>query len=832
MVDTWQNNADIMSENFLDNLVLKDSSAAELRIQRIKRILLATEIPKISIHRAKLFTEGYRKNESEPPAIRKARAFYYVLENIPIPIIEEQLIAGSPVSFYGAIEIDPEYYTGWLLSESENKSGSQLRNLPLRDIQPVEISQEHLRIFEEEILPYWKDKYFGAYIYKDMETFYPQELGFINKAQVFTPNFGKGFSHTVEDYKNVITKGLKQIKNEIITQRDKLANNLKSERDKKRLEMYEAMTICADAVILYARRCAQVYEEESLSAAPERQKELRVIANICKKVPEFPAESWWEALQSIHFMHMSNFLTDSGVSHSLGRMDYYLYPLYKKWIKNTPEAKEKAQEILECFFLKCYEYQSVRDEKTGRGLAGDRTNDKITLGGIDENGNDISNELTYMFLEAQAHVHLKEPNLSLRVHKGTPQALIESALEVVRLGSGLPQFINDDVIIRSLVSHAGLPLEEARNYADLGCQENITDPNSSPVSADTNGHNNAGFFNLVKVLELTLYNGINPMNNSQVGPNSGPVDSFRSMDEFADAFIKQLSHAVEMNVAMNRMVEQHFSDTFTNPYLSLMHPGPRSSGFDYAGGGCRYNWIGAVGVGLATAADSLMVIEEFVFNRKICSLNELVLALKANWQGFEKLRSASLSLSRYGASGKRAQFWAKWLVDNFSSEYERHTIKRGNIEAKFVIGLFSMGIYLVLGEDVLATPDGRFAHEMLSGSVAPSHYAEALGYTATHNAAAAISTQKAPNGIVFNQVMPFNIVSRHDDLIKWGVLLRTYFELGGMSVQYSVVDRDELKRAQKDPGLYKDLIVRVGGYSARFIDLSKPIQDDFIARAC
>ncbi|TAM37182.1 hypothetical protein EPN54_05280 [bacterium] len=831
MADTQQGNVDIMSENFLDNLVLKWSSEAELRIQRIKKFLLGTRIPEISIHRARLFTDGYRKNEAEPAAIRKAKAFYYVLENIPIPVIEDQLIAGSAISFYGAIEIDPEYYTGWLSSDSKNRPGTQLRNLPLRGIQPVEISQEDLRILEEEILPYWKDKYLGAYIYKDMEASYPQELEFINKAQVFMTNFGKGFSHTVEDYNSVVTKGLKEIKNEIICRRDKLAKNLGSEKDSRRLEMYEAMIICAEAVMLYARRCAKVYEEKSLSAAPEKKKELMAIADICKKVPEFPARSWWEALQAIHFMHMTNFLTESGVSHSLGRMDYYLYPLYKKWVKAS-EEKEKAQELLECFFLKCYEYQSVRDEKTGRGLAGDRTNDKITLGGIDEKGNDITNELTYRFLEAQAHVHLKEPNLSLRLHKGTPQALVDSALEVVRLGSGLPQFINDDVIIPSLVSHAGVLLEDARHYADLGCQENITDPNSSPVSADTNGHNNAGFFNLAKVVELTLYNGINPMNNAQVGPNSGKADSFKVMDEFSSAFIKQLRYAVEMNVLMNSLVERHFSDTLTNPYLSLMHPGPRSNGFDYAGGGCRYNWIGAVGVGLATAADSLMAIEELVFKRKSCSMNELLLALEANWKGFEGLRNISLSLSRYGASGKRAQFWAKWLVDNFSSEYEKHRIKRGDVEAKFVIGLFSMGIYLVLGEDVSATPDGRFAREMLSGSVAPSQYAEALGYTATHNAAADINTQKAPNGIVFNQVMPFNIVSRHDDLIKWGALLRTYFELGGMSVQYSVVDRDELKKAQSDPGLYKDLIVRVGGYSARFIDLSKPIQDDFIARAC
>lgn len=828
----WEKKGLKLEGKFLSHLVLSSDSQAESRIQRIRNYLLEAKGPKISIARAVLFTEAYRKHEKEPVPIRKAKAFYHVMQNIPIPLIPGQLLVGTPASFYGAIELDPEYYTGWLLSKSCSNDINQLQNLPTRNIMPVDVSQSDLKVLEDEILPFWEDICLSSHIWKELHASYPQVEDFINESQVFMTNFGKGFSHTIQDYKSVATKGLRYLKAEIGRQRDAAAQDKLSDNEIARFHMYEAMLICADALICYANRCADLCEQALNSTDAVYHRELKAMAEICRKVPEFPAESWQEALQAIHFAHMATFLTDAGVSHSLGRMDYYLYPLYRQWVGEGAQTPQEAQELLECFYLKCYEYQSLRDEKTAMGLAGDRTNDKITLGGLDENGFDITNDLTYRFLEACAHVHLKEPNISLRVHKNSPEDLILSALEVVRLGSGLPQFINDDVIIDSLMTSVGVDLKDARNYADIGCQENVIDPNNSPSGADSNGHNNAGFFNLVKVLELALYNGTNQVNQKQVGPLTGDTESFVTMDEFIAAFIEQLKYAIGMNVSMNKIVEYHYANTFSNPYLNLMHPGPRKSGLDYVQGGCRYNWVGAVGVGLATLADSLMVIEEMIFNKKKCSWKQMLSALQSDWKGYESLRDFSLSLPRYGASGKRAQFWARWLTGQFSLEYEKYSLQRGPVKAKFVIGLFSMGIYLPMGKDVSATPDGRFAGQMLSGSVAPSVYASSDGYTATHNAASGIHTEKAPNGIVFNQVMPFNIVSRHVDLEKWAVLLRTYFELGGMSVQYSVVNRDELKIAQKHPDLYKDLIVRVGGYSARFVDLSREIQDEFIARTC
>lgn len=798
----------------MDWWVLEDGSEGRKRIKLLREQLLKGDSsPRISMYRARLFTQAWKKYSGLTPLLRKARSFYDVMDGIPIPVIKGQLLAGSPISFEAAVEIYPEHYTGWLLEKSPGKQVDQLHNLGCRSITPVYITDEEINVLEEEILSYWKDKYAGAYVWGILAEDSPQAFEYIKQSRVFMTNFGKGFSHTIQDYISVVNVGLSGLKDEI-----------KEGAGRMNFELSEAMIICIDAVILYAKRCAKIYEDLG-------DPESKLIAQICRNVPEGPANSWQEALQSIHFMHMSTFLAEGGVSHSFGRMDNYLKPFYRQWVEDGNESFQRAQEVLECFFLKCYEYRALRDEKTNVGIAGDRTNDKITLAGVDEQGNDAVNNLSYRFLEAHAHLLLKEPNLSVRVHKNISPDFLKRTMEVVRLGGGLPQFINDDVIIPSLVVNCGVGLTDALNYADVGCAENYIDPNSSSVKADSNANSNAGFFNLVKILELVLYSGVNPLNGKQVGPRTPKPEEFIEIENLTSAFLEQLAFAIKCNVLMNQAVERVFSKEMPCPYLDLMHPGPRRSGVGYLGGGCKYNWIGGVGVGLATLSDSLMVIEELIYRRKTCSWGSLLSAIRSNWQGFESLRGDSLKLSRYGSCGKRSEHWAGWIVDNFSKEYSKYSVARGAVPAKFVVGLFSMGMQVVLGNDVLATPDGRFAKEMLSGSVGPSRYAQSLGYTSTHNAAAGIGTIKVTNGITFNQIVPFNLILNDRELNKLTILMKTYFELGGMSVQYSVVNREELVRAQDNPEEFHDLIVRVGGYSARFIDLPRDIQDEIIMRA-
>jgi formate C-acetyltransferase len=489
---------------------------------------------------------------------------------------------------------------------------------------------------------------------------------------------------------------------------------------------------------------------------------------------------------------------------------------------------KRAQELLECFFVAWNERQAIRPLLSARALAGDRTNDKLTIGGVDWRGRDATTRLTTMCLEAHAHVHLKEPNLSIRLHKGTPEELLVRALEVIRLGSGLPQIINDEAIIPSLVANCGVSLVDARDYADIGCQENATDPNMGR-DADTHGMTNIGWFNLTKVVELALWSGVNQMNGRQMGPATGDPRSFTTMDQFMGAVEQQMEYGARMNVTLNNVMEFCYTRYLPMVCHDLMHPGPRQSGIDMNAGGCRYNWAGIFGVGLASAADSLAAIDYLVFRTRQLSWDQLLAALKNNWEGYGDVRRKCLSTPKYGADDDYADGWARRLLDLFFDAYSRLKTTRGG---PTVCGLVSMGYYMFLGAITWASPDGRRAGEPLSDSVAPSHFAPALGPTATHRSVTkAIDSLRTPNGITFNQKMSEGSLLTPREISKWADLVRTFIEAGGQSVQYSVVNREALVDAQAHPERYQDLIVRVGGYSARFVDLSKEVQDTIIARA-
>ena len=791
-------------------------------MQKLRSKILCFADGKLSTERAKLVTESYKKTEGEKPAIRKAKAFHHVISNISIEFLEDDLIIGNPNSGFGKVEVDPEYMSDWLNEKIDlnGKQISELRSLSTREHNRLDADDEDIEFFEKEIFSYWKDKTLMALVKKELREKHPEALDFINYAQVAKPVWGKGYSHTVQDYNTVLKLGLEEIIKNI-------DNNIKKTNNVERRTFYEAMKICADAVIIYANRCAS--KAESLCETKtdkKRIEELSKIAEICRKIPAKPAETFWEALQCLQFLHAATFLAEGGVSHAMGRMDQYLYPFLKKDLENNVIDKKKAQELLECFLLKFYEFQTIRDFRSARALGGDRTNDKITISGVDSSGNDVTNDLSYMILEAFAHVHLKEPNISVRMHRHTPRKFMMHVLEIIRLGSGMPIPLNDDVIIPSLTGECGVSLKDARNYADLGCQENIVDPNTA-IGSDCNGHNNAGWFNLPKVVEITLNDGVNPFNAKRVGPETGNPQTFLKMDDFLNALKTQIEHAVEMNVIANNAVESCFLRYYPTVFHNLMHPNTMKNGTDYNDGGCKYNWVGAIGVGIANAGDSLCTINRGVFVDEKITWEKLLNALGHNWEGFEDIRMKCIGYPKYGADNKEADRWVKKITDTFFDSYEKHKTKRG---ARFVCGLFTMGMYLVLGEDTGPTPDGRMKGEMLANSTSGSKYAPKLGLTATHKSAAKIDTMRTPNGFTFNQILTRNMVSSDRDLAKWADLLRTYFDYGGQTVQYSIITREDMINAQKEPEKYKDLIVRVGGYSAVFTDLTKEIQDDIIER--
>jgi pyruvate-formate lyase len=440
---------------------------------------------------------------------------------------------------------------------------------------------------------------------------------------------------------------------------------------------------------------------------------------------------------------------------------------------------------------------------------------------------DCTNELSYRLLEAYAHVHLIDPNHSVRLHKNTPPEFLRAALEVIRLGGGQPILLNDDVIVPSLTGVCNVELKHARHYGDVGCQENITDPNMT--GADTNGRTNTGWINLPKPVELALWNGINPLNGEQVSPQTGDPRGFQRMEDFTNAVRDQVNYLVKMNAIVNNVYDYVFSQNYPCIVHNLLHPGPRETGVDINAGGCHYNWTGCLAVGLANAGDILSAVDTLIYQTRQTSWDELLAALKADWNGYEALRQKCIHAPKYGCDDSIADNWTRRYFNILADAYESQTTPRGG---RFVVGLISMANYVPLGKWVGATPDGRKSGERLADSTSPSHLAPNFGPTATHRSnARAIDGLRTPNGVTFNQRFNATAVNSPRDLNKWADLVRSFMEDGGMEVQYTVVSMEELREAQIHPAENRDLIVRVGGYSAVFVELGKDVQESIIARS-
>jgi len=821
--------------SLFDRMILKGEDEEEQRIQRLREGFLGRPQGKrgyLSIWRAKLLTDSYRQTEGESAILRKAKGFKHICEHIPIPYQEDQLLMGDPAAVVPGTEVEPEFMANWLerevFVEEANKTMNELDALPLRGTESWVVSGEDAKTLKEYILPYWREICQERIVDKQLAENFPQvhfkEGHFIGRASY--PIVGFALNHTVADYASVLHKGLKGLKEEIQAEMDKIdGSDVPSNYEFDRKNVYKAMLIAADAIIIYANRCAEVAEEMAAKETDlKRKTELTEMAGICRQVPENPAESFWEAIQSWQFLHNAIFLCDGGVSHSAGRFDQYMYPYLKNDLETGKITQKGAQALLECLLIKARQRNYLMEYRGAKRIQAMGSNDKITISGVDSNGKDATNELTYMLLEAHAHCHLDEPVLSVRMHKNTPDDILKATLETLRLGTGIPHIINDEAIIPSLMSR-GVSLTEARNYADIGCQENVTDPNT--CGADTNPHSNAGWFNLPKMVEFALYDGVDKLSGKQSGPKTGDPRSFKSMDEFFSAVKKQLEYAVYVNCIYNNVLDWTFANWHLLPVLDLLHPGPRQKGIDYENGGCKYNWFGAIAVGLGTAADSQAAIEWLVYDKKEVTMDQLLEALDNNWVGYEDIRQRCRKAPKYGNDDDYADKWAVKMSSAWMDEYEKHRSAHGGI---YVGGLFSMTTYVFIGSETWATPDGRGESEPLSSAIDPSNATDLEGPTRLHKSAAKLDTWRITNGVLFNCKFTTAAVAGERELSKWADLVRTYILLKGQSVQYTVVDGEALKEAQKHPDEYKDLIVRTGGYSAFFVELDKETQDTIIAR--
>ena len=785
------------------------------RVKKLKEEVMSA-MPCIEADRAIILTKAFKENENEPIIIRKAKSLEAVLKELPIVIRDEELIVGSLTKNPRSAQVFPEFSNEWLVKEFD-----KFEQRTSDAFKITEKTKDDLK----EAFKYWKGKTVSELATSYMSDETKKAMG----ANVFTVAnyYFNGLGHISVDYKKVLDKGFKGIIEEV---EEKLGNYNKSLPDYVEKRMFwESIIISCKAAINYAKRYSNLAKELAEKATNIRRKnELLNISKICNKVPENPAETFYEACQSFWFVQAIISLESNGHAISPARFDQYMYPYYKHDIDSDENLRGFNTEILHCLWVKFNDLTKVRDETTTKAFSGYSMFQNLIVGGQTEDGKDATNELSYMCLEATGSLLLPQPSLSVRIWSKTPDDFLIRTCELTRLGTGLPAFYNDEVIIPMLVNQ-GLTLEDARDYGIVGCVE-------PQKPAKTDGWYDAAFFNLAKILELSINNGFS--NGKRVGLDTGDFTSFKSLDDLINAYEKQMEYFVGQMVQADNCVDIAHRERAPLPFLSCMLDDCIAKGKSIQEGGGHYRFSGPLGVGVANVGDSFMAIKKLIFDENKLTLEELKEALDSNFGEFDKdnkkkanhksIKQMLLNRSpKFGNDIDEVDELTRIGSLIYCKEVEKHMNQRGG---KFIPGLYPVSNNVHLGSLVLATPDGRNAYKPLADGLSPTRGADLQGPTAAANSVSKLDHFSAPSGTLFNQKFNPRSLEGDNGLKNLAALIRSYFDKKGMHVQFNVIDKETLIDAQKHPENYRHLIVRVAGYSAQFICLDKGVQDDIIKR--
>ncbi|MGO5051725.1 glycyl radical protein [Lachnospiraceae bacterium LCP25S3_G4] len=827
--------------------------AKSVRIQKLVDHLYA-KIPEIESSRAILITESYKETDGQPMITRRAKAFAHILHHIPIIIRDEELIIGSTTIAPRGCQTYPEFSYEWLESE--------LDTVETRAADPFYISDKTKRELRE-VHRYWKGR-----TTSELATSYmaPETLKAIDH-NIFTPGnyFYNGVGHVTVQYEKVLAVGYEGIIDEA---KEELSKYQVGDADyTKRSQFLQAVILSCEAAINYARRYAVMAEHMAESCSnSERKKELLIIAQNCNHVPAKGASNFYEACQSFWFVQQLIQIESSGHSISPGRFDQYMHPYYKKDLDAGNITREAAQELIDCIWVKLNDLNKCRDAASAEGFAGYSLFQNLIVGGQNKEGEDVTNDLSFMCIQASHHVFLPQPSLSIRVWNKTPQDLLLKAAALTRTGIGLPAYYNDEVIIPSLLNR-GLTLEDARDYNIIGCVE-------PQKAGKTEGWHDAAFFNMCKPLELVFSNGKDK--GEQISIKTGNVETMTSFEEFYNAYKAQMNYQISLMVNADNAIDVAHAERCPLPYLSCMIEDCIKAGKTVQEGGAVYNFTGPQGFGVANMADSLFAIKKLVFEEKRISLGEYKWALAMNYgQGFDAISASEMAIAvieelkaegkkvskdqigaivqnimnmesskedkmrfeqlltwieeipKFGNDDDEVDVFAREVAYTYTRPLERFKNPRGG---SYQAGLYPVSANVPLGRQTGATPDGRLAHTPVADGVSPSAGKDTNGPTAAANSVAKLDHGIASNGTLFNQKFHPSALSGEQGLDNFISLIRSYFDQKGSHMQFNVVDRNTLLDAQKNPEQYQHLVVRVAGYSALFTTLSKSLQDDIIRR--
>ena len=834
----------------------KYNSTRTEKSPRIQRMIehLFEKMPVIESARAVLLTESYRRTEGESIYARRSKAFAHILENIPIIIRPEELIVGSSTIAPRGCQTFPEYSFAWLQDEFDT--------VEHRAADPFYISEktkEELR----EVHKYWagKTNYELAKDYMAPEALRAMEHGIFTTGNYFY----NGIGHLTVQYWKVLEIGFEGFIAEAQGYLDRL--EVSDPQYARKHQYYLAVIRSCRAVIGYAERYAELAKKEAAACSDStRKQELLKIAENCARVPAKGATSFWEACQSFWFVQQLLQMESSGHSISPGRFDQYMYPYYKADLDAGRITRDAAQELMDCIWVKMNDLNKVRDAASAEGFAGYSLFQNLIAGGQNADGEDVTNDLSFMCIWASLHVHLPMPSFCVRIWNKTPNDFMIAAAELVRSGLGQPAYYNDEVIIPALMNR-GLTLQEAREYNIIGCVE-------PQIAGKTDGWHDAAFFNICRPLELVFHNGMD--HGEMVGIPTGDVTQFKTYEEFYEAYEKQMKYCIGLLVNSDNAVDQAHSERVPLPWQSCMVDDCMALGKTNQEGGAHYNFTGPQGFGIANVADGLYAIRKLVYEDKVISMAELRDALDNNFgkgmsveEAEEAVRTivsqlqasgkqvepaqiaqiAALVSAKVVPAGKKARFeeihelieecpkfgndlddvdaLAKQVGYLYSRTLETFRNPRGG---QYQAGMYPVSANVPLGKQTGATPDGRYAGTPVADGVSPSQGKDKFGPTAAANSVAKLDHAIASNGTLYNMKFHPSALSGQEGLEKFSDMIRAFFDQKGMHVQFNVVDRKTLLDAQQNPDKYRYLVVRVAGYSALFTTLSRSLQDDIISR--
>lgn len=774
-----------------------DTLPQSIRVKQLKEEMFA-EKRHASIEQAKIVTQVYRENPGLPRNLIRALALQEALRQIDIRITPGELIVGNRTTGVRAGVIFPESGLRWVDQEIET--------LPTRPQDTFDIAPRDITAFREEVLPFWQGKTLEDVLADTIGG----EMKAIGKvAKINQTDHAQG--HICPDTPSWLRQGPAGLYAQAQAQKQAHPENA---------DFYEGLQISLTGAMDFMRRYAALARELAQENSAQAQ-DLFEVARICEKLAISPPDTFHEAVQSCWFLYVILQMESNASSFSPGRMDQYLLPYYETDIAAGALTPARALELIECLFLKFNQIVYLRSSGSAKYFAGFPIGFNVALGGLTPGGEDATNALSHLFLRAQEQLLLPQPNLSARLHEGSPDHFLTRCAEVIGKGSGMPQLFNDETVIPALM-HKGISAEDARDYAIVGCVELSTMGSSL-------GWSDAAMFNLVKALELALNDGRCLLTGAQMGAHTGTLAEFDSYEDVEAAFSKQIDFFFERMIRCCEVVEKAHAELLPSPFLSCVVAGCMEKGVDVTAGGAKYNLSGIQAIQCANIADSLAALKTLVYDEKLVDRAQLHAALASDFNDNDVLRLRLLHKApKYGNDIAWVDEIANKWASDFAGRLARYTNARGGV---YHMGLYTVSAHVPMGQNVGATPDGRRAKEPLAdGGMSAVYGRDLAGPTAVLKSVSRVNSMHGSNGTLLNMKFLPSLFQSETGVQKFVGLMRAFVKLKIIHIQFNVVNKEDLLQAQQQPERYRSLTIRVAGYTAYFTELSPDLQQEIINR--